>query len=301
MKRVIPILIISLMSISCSSENSDETQVEEIEHVHDLAFDREGKGLLYAGTHHGLLQIDKDGENMTWRGDESERHDFMGFTITSDNIFVSSGHPDHDSDLQDPLGVMISEDQGQSWSRDILYGEVDFHLIDVNESNPSVIYGFDAYGQRVKRSSNAGQEWETASMAGTNPEGELYAIISDSLNADVVLTGTADGIYMSEDRGETFERINSELTMTSVDHGSEGQLLAHGVGQIEGLMISDDLGETWEPIGELPTETPVLSLAVDPLDEKTIAIGTADDSIYLSKDEGNSWEVIVDQGEPVFN
>ncbi len=290
-----------ILITGCTTSSDEAEKVESIVHIHDLAFDREQSDYLFVGTHHGLIEIDTD-NGMSWQGEQQERHDFMGFTITSDNTFVSSGHPDPESDLEDPLGLMISEDRGESWHTGMLYGEVDFHLIEVNEANPNVIYGFDAYGQQVKRSQNGGESWETATLEGINlNEFELYSIISDPSDGDVVVTGMRDGVYRSEDGGESFTQINSNLTMTSVDDNADGHLIAHGVGEVEGLMISEDMGETWESFGVLPSEDPVLSIAVSPTDENMIAVGTASDSIYLSEDQGTSWSPLVENGDPVDN
>lgn len=282
-------------------EEDVRAAVEEIEHIHDMAFDREEEGILYVGTHHGLLQADLTSNDLVWQGTEEDRHDFMGFLITAENLFMSSGHPGHGSDLQNPLGVMTSDDRGENWETGALYGDVDFHLMDANEGDSSFLYGFDAYGGRMFKSEDGGQEWEQVEADGINDRfQELYSITSDPEDPETVLAGMSDGIYRSEDGGESFTLFNGQVTMTSVSQGPDGVIYAHGIGAIEGLMTSSDMGETWEPLGQLPEEAePVISLAVDHHNPNTLAIGTIADSLYWSEDQGETWELLIEDGEPV--
>ncbi|WP_078593129.1 F510_1955 family glycosylhydrolase [Evansella clarkii] len=293
------------LSEEAEQPNEDNEQqvreaVEEIEHIHDMAFDREEEGILYVGTHYGLMHADLNSGEFYWQGTEEDRHDFMGFLITAENIFMSSGHPGHGSELENPLGVMKSEDHGGTWETGALYSEVDFHLMDANEGDSEYLYGFDAYGGRMFKSQDGGEDWSEVSAEGINDRfHELYSIISDPEDSERVLAGMANGIYESLDGGENFNLFNNELTMTSVSQGPDGILFANGIGRIEGLMKSTDFGETWEVVGELPEEAaPVLAIAVDHNNTDTLAIGTASDSIYWSDDQGKTWQLIVENGEP---
>lgn len=285
--------------VGCANGVEEEQEVvDSVVHVHDMAFDREEAELLYVGTHHGLLQINLN-NGMKWQGPVEERHDFMGFTITSENKFVSSGHPDPKSSFENPLGLLVSEDKGETWSMDKLYGEVDFHLIDVNEGDSSVIYGFDAFGERVMRSNNGGEAWETASSNGIDDRlRNLYSMVSNPENSEEIMVALPDGIYTSTDRGDNFELENSQLTMTNVDI-SNGSLYAFGLGDIEGLMKSEDFGESWDKIADFPSDEPVISLAVEG-ESNIIAIGTAADSIFWSDDQAETWHPIVEDGMPVI-
>jgi len=102
-----------------------------------------------------------------------------------------------------------------------------------------------------------------------------------------------------EDSGENFKLMNNQLTVPNADLTDDGVLYAYGLGSIEGLMISDDFGENWVTIGELPSSEPVISMAVDS-DSNIIAVGTAADSIYWSEDQGETWHMIVEEGDPTI-
>lgn len=289
-----------LFLVGCSNGASETNEVDSITHIHDMAFDRESDGELFIGTHHGLLKIDVHTNEMQWQGTADDHHDFMGFSITADNVFLTSGHPHDLEKFKDPLGFMVSEDQGETWDFKSLYGEVDFHLIEVNEGNSDFIYGFDAYNQQLSVSTDGGEKWNIASANGIEGRfNELYTITSDPNNPEIILAGMGDGIYQSDDQGESFTLLNNELTMTSVSQRSDGTLLAHGIGRIEGLIVSEDNGETWEPIGELPTDDPVMAMTVDHQHEERIVIGTASDSVYMSEDLGETWTTLVEDGKPI--
>lgn len=75
-----------------------------MDHVHGMGYIEENGGLYFA-SHHGL-KVHRDGK---WTEIEDQYHDFMGFNATATG-FVSSGHPDMQSGMQNPLGIKRSDD-----------------------------------------------------------------------------------------------------------------------------------------------------------------------------------------------
>ena len=81
-------------------------------------------GQLLIGTHTGLLEVDSASGATTRRG--TSQDDIMGLAADGATLF-GSGHPGEGSTLPDPLGLLRSDDGGQTWAPVSLTGEVDFH------------------------------------------------------------------------------------------------------------------------------------------------------------------------------
>ncbi|OLO27022.1 hypothetical protein BTR23_21030 [Alkalihalophilus pseudofirmus] len=93
-----------------------------------------------------FIPLSKNKINKSIRvGDISERHDLMGFTFKDANTMISSGHPNINSKLENPLGIVISKDEGELWEPISLHGDIDFHVFEVNASDTNIVYGIDVY------------------------------------------------------------------------------------------------------------------------------------------------------------
>ena len=96
-------------------------------HVHGLGVDP-GDGVLYAATHSGLFRIPEQGKAARVA---NRVQDTMGFSIVGPGRFIGSGHPDfREDDVRPPLlGLIESDDAGETWERLSLHGEADFHAL----------------------------------------------------------------------------------------------------------------------------------------------------------------------------
>ncbi|MDT8861595.1 hypothetical protein N0O92_15360 [Alkalihalobacillus sp. MEB130] len=270
-------------------------EVETFMHVHGLEYDQEGSG-FYLATHHGLIQVDESGWNQV--GEEAEHHDFMGFTMLEDGTMISSGHPSIRSKLENPLGVMISENKGQSWEPIALHGDVDFHVLHVNLGNENMMYGIDSYNSMLYKTKNGGYDWEQVEIDGLPvTAGDIYALASHPQNPEYLLASTEVGIYTSENGGETWTEYDNRLMVTSFQTVNESEkLFAYLLGEKEGLHVSEDFGHSWKPLHLKLHEDVVTYIAVHPKDERKLIVGTAGQSIYQTEDFGESWERLATEG-----
>jgi hypothetical protein len=70
---------------------------------------------------------------------------------------------------------------------------------------------FQAY---VWRSDDYGQTWQD--ISGQIPGGPVNVIVEDSRSADILYVGTDLGVYVSRDRGQSWNVLGSELPITFV-------------------------------------------------------------------------------------
>jgi uncharacterized protein (DUF305 family) len=119
-------------------------------HVHGVIVDG---GDLVVGTHDGVHRISLPTGVSSRVG--SSQDDLMGFAGEASGSLVASGHPGPGSSLPNPLGLVISEDGGQSWRPTSLQGEVDFHGLAVRGDE---IVGWDTRGP-LQWSTDGGVTW----------------------------------------------------------------------------------------------------------------------------------------------
>lgn len=287
-------------------ENTTVTgdQVDSFMHIHGLSYDKKEPANLYMSTHHGLIQI-KSSNQWNWIGEPENRHDLMGFTVQNEDTMISSGHPAEGSKLENPLGVVISQDRGATWESIALYGKVDFHIFEVNEGDSSVLYGINSHGANVGfyQSLDGGYTWEKQERNGLpNDFSAIYTLISDPRNPQFILAGTGNGILQSEDGGRTWTTKNTEQSFVSAKSVPQqpGKIIAFVVGKDEGLVISDDFGETWTSL-ELTIEgdDAVSQIAVHPTQEGVYTVATFKENVLQTTDGGQTWTILAESGKPL--
>ena len=109
-------------SDSGSQSDRDGGASAEMEHIHGIGVDPED-GAVYAGTHYGLFRI-VDGR-ATRVADRVQ--DFMGFTVVGPEHFLASGHPGEGQGGPGSVGLIESDDAGETWQELSLSGEADFY------------------------------------------------------------------------------------------------------------------------------------------------------------------------------
>ncbi|WLR47112.1 hypothetical protein LC065_16515 [Halobacillus litoralis] len=282
------------------SEDSSEEKVEKQEylqtfegnlgHVHGLGHMEEG----FAFAAHTGIKIYQDGE---WKEAVDHPHDYMGFQVREDG-FLSSGHPVPSSDLQNPLGLQKGKVSEESLESLAFVGESDFHVMGAGFANESV-YVFNEQpnsqlDQGFYRSTDLGATWESILAEGI--EGGVFQMAVHPTNGDTVAIATDSGVFLSENGGQSFERI-SESGQAGGLYFTEDELF-YGLYNGEATMTSYLIGESGTSDVPLPdlTEDAVMYFTEK---ENQMAIYTFNGSAYISEDGGENWEKVVEKGETV--
>ncbi len=229
----------------------DETALSEpLDHVHGLLVT--GEGTLLAGTHTGAVAVTTDG---TVSRVGSSRDDLMGMTgIPGTDTLASSGHPGVGSDFPNPVGLILSDDGGLTWSAASLTGQVDFHAL---AADGTVVVGYGG-GDGVLVSSDGGQSFTA---------GAAITPAALAITPGHVWASTADGVQHSVDGGQSFSVVETAPLLVLVAAGPDGSLW--GV-DTDGVAWRSPDGATWE---QRASVGPVEALAVT--DEATAYAMTA--------------------------
>ncbi|MBK7213130.1 MAG: hypothetical protein IPH88_07515 [Bacteroidales bacterium] len=194
--------------------------------------------------------------------------------------------------------IMTSEMEGdrRNWSMPIAMDPLD----------PDVIF---AGTHRIWKSDFGGFGWYPVSddlTKGSDGSGwhTISTIAISKVNSEVILAGTDDGrVHISTDGGFEWVNITAGLpdryvTRVATDPVDENIIYATFSGfrwdePIPYVFRSTDKGVTWQDIsGNLP-QLPVNAIAIDPLDNNTIIVGT-DAGVFFTKDAGLHWYALAE-------
>lgn len=242
--------------------------------MHGLGVDP-GDGVLYAATHSGLFRIPEQGKATRVA---NRAQDTMGFSVVGPGRFIGSGHPDlRELDVRPPLlGLIQSDDRGQTWDLISLQGKADFHALQAAHGN---VYGYDSTSQTFMVSQNR-KDWERRS---TLPMAD-FAV--DPKSPDTLLATTDTGVVRSTDGGRTWGKVTTAPALVVLTWAEQGQL--YGVTPEGAVQRSEDGGDTWAERGSVGGQPEAIT--VDVLDgRETLYVAATGQGIVASADQGRTF------------
>lgn len=258
------VALTAVLLAGCTPGAKEGVSLGEMEHIHSVATDGEN---FFLASHHGLYLWAEGSWQL--RGDE---FDVMGLAI-DDGVFYASGHPGPTQEFPDPLGILASTDEGQTWTPRVLTGEVDFHLLEA--VGPSFVGVAANYGAAVA-SRDAGQTWSTL-----NPP-PLTSLAVNPTNSDEILVTSEGLLRLSTDMGATFTPLPSPEGVLFVEWTQSSVFLATGSTVYEG----PGPGGPFSPLDNAFSSISAIGAhanAVIVLDER---------GVHVSRDGGKTFELL---------
>lgn len=221
-------------------------------------------------THEGLFDVSaspvlKIGPNI----------DLMGFTTGANGTYYASGHPGPGSDLPDPIGLIRSTDQGQTWEPLSRQGESDFHALAATESG---IVGYD--GELL--TSTDGMAWEAA-----NQDFAPYNLAGTS-RGKIVLATTEEGLWRSSDHGVTWSAVPDAPLLMLTALAEEER--AAGITPDGRVYTSSNGGVTWQEQGTVPGQA--AAIATQTLESTQRIWVATEEGVLASNDNGRTFSDI---------
>ena len=197
-----------------------------------------------------------------------------------------------DYDPEDPAFVYVAAGNGllrvprggSSWQ--ILTGEDVTELRDLSFDGKGSIYFTHSAGIRV--SADKGVTWREI---GTGlPRRFCEAVRADRSKAGVLVVGCEDGLWQSQNRGETWKRSGaSGFQVMRLEQSPHDACFWIAGTQQGGLFVSRDCGLSFENQGNLGVGQNVYDIAFDPTTPKRLAVAGWGIGISVSEDSGLTW------------
>lgn len=260
---------------SAGSQALPPLEVETgVVHVHGLGVDP-GDGVLYAATHSGLFRVPEQGRATRVA---NRAQDTMGFSVVGPGRFIGSGHPDfREDDVRPPLlGLIESDDRGETWDRVSLHGKADFHALHAAHDR---VYGFDSTSQTFMVSADR-TSWDRRS---TLPMAD-FAV--DPGDPDAILATTQQGLVRSTDGGRKWAPVPEAPTLVFLTWAQQGQL--YGVTPDGIVQRSADGGATWVERGSIGGQPEAILVDVRDGQER-LYVAAAERGIVVSTDQGRTF------------
>lgn len=231
----------------------------------------------------------------------------VGAKLPSSGLFVKSptgwqhlayNHPfltAIDYDRADPSVIYLAAgnaliraaDRGNTWR--FLTGSDVTELRDVavDPNSPGTIYFAHSHGIRV--SHDHGSTWKE--IGGTLHRKFTEALRVDRQKSGVLIAGGEEGLYRTEDGGETWHIAGAAgFQITRIEQSPHDPCAWLAASESGGLFASHDCGKTFESSGRVGIGRHLYDIAFDPTDAKRIAVVGWDPGVLLSEDGGKTWQ-----------
>ena len=262
---------------------SDQINVESV------AIDPRTNDRIYVGTWRQGWRTDDGGKN--WK------HIANGMVLDTDMFAIYIDPANADNVWVATCGwVYNSKNTGDLWTRyKDGFDNRRIHDVKIDPSDPNVIYAGSVAG--LYRSTDGGTKFGVISDTGL----VINSIVLHPKRPERIVLGIeGDGVYVSHDRGQTYQRTsdglyNLRITTIAPDPFVKNRVYAAVVfgGAASGIYRSNDSGKTWERAskGQLPE---VLSLTIaSESDAEVKFIAGTEKGLFWSND-GEEWT----QAEP---
>ncbi|AKV87252.1 MULTISPECIES: F510_1955 family glycosylhydrolase [Microbacterium] len=232
------IALIAVTATGCAAPQTSGTDAVPpvIEHIHGVAADPNSENLFVA-THGGIFTLTPEGALAGPIGGYD--FDAMGFTVLDDAL-LASGHPGTQTpaELGSPnLGVIRSDDFGETWSPIALTGTTDFHTLTAGPDG--TLYGIASDGVDLLISTDNGREWN---------RGATLAAADLAATNDGLYAAAEEGLLLSTDNGASFAPVADAPLLYALDVRPDGTLA--GVGT-DGALWSQNTEGTWQRLDPL--------------------------------------------------
>ncbi|HYK03721.1 MAG TPA: hypothetical protein VE974_18325 [Thermoanaerobaculia bacterium] len=265
------------------------TKISDQINVESLAIDPRSQDRIFVGTWRQGWRTDDGGKS--WK------HVADGMVLDTDMFHITIDPAKPDNVWVATCGwVYNSQNGGDKWTRyRDGFNNRRIHDVDIDPCDKDVIYAGSVAG--LYRTEDHGKSWYVMSD-------ESLVINSVVLHPQrpqrIVLGIEGDGVYLSNDRGKTFQRTsdglhNLRITNIAPDPFRKNRVYASVVfgGNASGIYRSDDAGKTWEKASKIALPE-VLSMTIATEADAEVKFVAGTEKGFFYSNDAEEWT----QAEP---
>ena len=258
----------------------------EHENVESLAIDPRTRDRVYVGTWRQGWRTDDGGQNWI--------HIHNGMVLDTDMFAITFNPANPDSLWVSTCGwVYNTQNRGDLWTRyRDGFKNRRIHTVDLDPGDPSgrTVYAGSVAG--LYRSEDGGKSWNVVS----SEDLVINSVVLHPKRPGRVIIGVeGDGVYVSNDRAQTFARTsyglhNLRITSIAADPVEKDRVYAAVAfgGQASGIYVSNDAGKQWKRVSTTPLPE-VLSLVVGNPDHGDVAFLAGTEKGFFWSRDGAQW------------
>ncbi|HEY5685284.1 MAG TPA: hypothetical protein VIY70_07930 [Acidimicrobiia bacterium] len=275
-------LAVAILASGCGSgDASTVARAGDLGHIHDLVLEADGD--LLVASHTGLYRIERT-DHAVLVGDE--QHDLMAMAAQADAL-IASGHPNllmerYQVEGRPPfLGLVRSNDSGESWEIVDLLGDADFHAL---APTPTGLFAAETTGRIWFLDETSGQwsqlgEVEARDLA-VNPADPTQQLAPDY----------DAGVWASNDGAVTWTRLDTAPPLIEIEWESAQGIV--GITVDGGVWVSDELEDAWTETAAFDSADEVETFYIDPNGNWWVTVHGG--AIFHSTDAGATWDEAYD-------
>lgn len=275
-------LAVAILASGCGSgDASTVARAGDLGHIHDLVLEADGD--LLVASHTGLYRIERT-DHAVLVGDE--QHDLMAMAAQADTL-IASGHPNllmerYQVEGRPPfLGLVRSNDSGESWEIVDLLGDADFHALAPTSTG---LFAAETTGRIWFLDETSGQwsqlgEVEARDLA-VNPADPTQQLAPDY----------DAGVWASNDGAVTWTRLDTAPPLIEIEWESAQGIV--GITVDGGVWVSDELEDAWTETAAFDSADEVETFYIDPDGNWWVTVHGG--AIFHSTDAGATWDEAYD-------
>lgn len=263
---------------------SSWTKISEQENVESLAIDPRLRDRIYVGTWRQGWRTDDGGKS--WQQIAN------GMVLDTDMFSITIDPQNPDNLWVSTCGwVYNSQNRGDLWTRyRDGFNNRRIHEIEIDPQDRNKVYAGSVAG--LYRSDDAGKKWYSVS----SEEMVINSIVLHPDRPDRVILGVeGDGVYVSNDRAQTFTRTsdglhNLRVTAIVPDPAKKDRVFASVAfgGAASGIYRSDDGGASWARVSA--TRLPeILSISIAPESSAELRFLAGSEKGFFRSTDGVEW------------
>ncbi|MED3721315.1 hypothetical protein P4532_11745 [Geobacillus stearothermophilus] len=145
---------------------------------------------------------------------------------------------------------------------------------------------------------NDGKTWSPSQLNGL-PQTAARTIVAHPTDENMVGISTAEGVFISRDNGNTFERFTRKIDTTTFMFPEKSVVFA-AVENDQSILIKQSLDTKHEEVLAVPPldeKDHIMYITSNPANDKEIVIVTMNGDIFMTKNNGGSWTKLASEGE----
>lgn len=295
MKRIyyLTFFISVLFFTACSNDTSPaKDEKDETIDINGIGFFEDE---LYMAWNSGM-KVYRDGK---WQELEDANKEYLSLESIIDG-FIFSG-----KDQETPLGIVKWNLAGQKETPISFHKKDIFHFIS-SDYNGNYLYAIQSsmdnpeleYG--LHYSSDGGKTWSKAKLDGFQAD-SMGMVSAHPTNGHIIALATREGIYLSNDSGNTFVPLISNEMVTALKFGYNDIYFCSINEKEESVYLKKYSLESNEveniSIPYLDFSNPITYIAMNHEQPNQIAFSTYQGDLFVSDDSGENWTQLLFKGE----